>query len=152
MAPMLNAALTGSSWNGVPGTLGPLGTMVPSTIGPRSLVHSLNLRPSRPHPRVSRKTNRAVSNCDFVLAGRILENCRDGVTYSEIRVNRGVVDVRSNILDLWVVLSCDRRRGSTRLKFGHRGEAAGPEGGRGANGGVGEVDAVESLSTDGSSR
>lgn len=152
MAPMLNAALTGSSWNGVPGTLGPLGTMVPSTIGPRSLVHSLNLRPSRPHPRVSRKTKRAVSNCRFLLAGRIFRLCQDGVTYSEIRVNRGVVDERSDVLDLWVVLSCDRRWGGTRLKFRHRGKAAGSEGSRSANGGVGEVDAVESLSTDGSSR
>lgn len=74
------------------------------------------------------------------------------VTYSEIRVNRGVVDVRRNVLDLWVILSCDRRRGSTRLKFRHRGEAAGSESSGGANGGVDEVDAVESLSTDGFSR
>lgn len=62
------------------------------------------------------------------------------------------MDERSDVLDLWIILSCDRRRGSTRLKFRHRGEAAGSESGRGANGGVGEVDAVESLSTDGSSR
>lgn len=62
MAPMLKAPLTGSSWKGVPKTLVPLGTTVPGTMGPRSLVHSLKRRPSRPQPMVSRKTNRAVSN------------------------------------------------------------------------------------------
>ena len=34
---MLNAACTGSSWNGVPGTLAPFGTTVPGTIGPEQL-------------------------------------------------------------------------------------------------------------------
>jgi len=63
---MLKAPLTGSSWKGVPGTFVPLGTTVPSTMGPRSFVHSLNRRPSRPQPRVSRKTKRAVSNFTVV--------------------------------------------------------------------------------------
>ena len=40
IAPMLNAACTGSSWYGVPGTFAPFGTTVPGTIGPRSLVHA----------------------------------------------------------------------------------------------------------------
>ncbi len=40
IAPMLNAACTGSSWNGVPGTLAPFGTTVPGTIGPSSLVQA----------------------------------------------------------------------------------------------------------------
>ncbi|SAL88025.1 hypothetical protein AWB67_07520 [Caballeronia terrestris] len=40
IAPMLNAAWTGSSWNWVPGTLAPLGTIVPGTMGPISLVQA----------------------------------------------------------------------------------------------------------------
>lgn len=40
----------------------PFGTMVPSTTGPRSFVHSGNLRPSRPHPMVSIRQSLAVSN------------------------------------------------------------------------------------------
>ena len=40
IAPMLNAACTGSSWNGVPGTFAPWGTTVPGTIGPSSFVHA----------------------------------------------------------------------------------------------------------------
>ena len=33
-------ACTGSSWNCVPGTLAPLGTTVPGTMGPMSLVQA----------------------------------------------------------------------------------------------------------------
>ena len=40
IAPMLKAACTGSSWNDVPGTFAPLGTTVPGTIGPSSLVQA----------------------------------------------------------------------------------------------------------------
>ena len=40
IAPRLKAAWTGSSCQGVPGTLAPWGTVVPGTIGPRSLVHA----------------------------------------------------------------------------------------------------------------
>jgi hypothetical protein len=40
IAPMLNAACTGSSWNEVPGTFAPLGTMVPGTMGPSSFVQA----------------------------------------------------------------------------------------------------------------
>lgn len=83
-----------------------------------------------------------------MLAGGNLSEFPSGVTYSKIRVNRGIVDERRDVLDLWVILSCDRRWGGTRLKFRHRGEAAGSKGGRGADGGVGEVEPVESLSTD----
>ncbi|SPV16504.1 Uncharacterised protein [Burkholderia gladioli] len=39
-APMSKAALTGSSWNEVPGTRAPLGTTVPGTSGPSSLVQA----------------------------------------------------------------------------------------------------------------
>ena len=39
----------------------PFGTVVPSTTGPRSFVHSGNLRPSRPHPMVSIRQSLAVS-------------------------------------------------------------------------------------------
>ena len=59
---MLKAPLTGSSMNGVPGTRVPFGITVPSTIGPRSFVHSLNRSASRPQPMVSKKTYRAVSS------------------------------------------------------------------------------------------
>ena len=53
MAPMLNAACTGSSWNGVPGTLAPFGTTVPGTIGPSSLVQAGYSSASNPQPSVS---------------------------------------------------------------------------------------------------
>ena len=53
MAPMLNAACTGSSWNRVPGTLAPFGTTVPGTIGPSSLVQAGYSSASKPQPSVS---------------------------------------------------------------------------------------------------
>ena len=40
IAPMLNAACTGSSTNDVPGTRAPLGTRVPGTSGPMSFVQA----------------------------------------------------------------------------------------------------------------
>ena len=40
IAPMLKAAWIGSSWNWVPGTLAPFGTIVPCTTGPSSLVQA----------------------------------------------------------------------------------------------------------------
>ena len=40
MQPILKAAVTGSSTKEVPGTLAPLGTMVPGTTGPSSLVQA----------------------------------------------------------------------------------------------------------------
>ena len=61
MAPMLKAACTGSSWNCVPGTFAPLGTMVPGTMGPRSLVHAGYDSASSPQPKVSSRQWRAVS-------------------------------------------------------------------------------------------
>ncbi len=62
MQPMLKAACTGSSWNCVPGTLAPLGTTVPGTMGPISLRQAGYSRASRPHPRVSIRQLRAVSS------------------------------------------------------------------------------------------
>lgn len=54
--PMAKAARTGSSWNDVPGTLAPFGTMVPGTTGAMSAAQAgLTLSPSRPHPMVSEK-------------------------------------------------------------------------------------------------
>ena len=53
MAPMSKAAFTGSSWKGVPGTLAPLGTTVPGTIGPSSLVQAGYSSASKPQPSVS---------------------------------------------------------------------------------------------------
>jgi hypothetical protein len=53
MAPMLNAACTGSSWNLVPGTLAPCGTTVSGSIGPRSLVQAGYSSASSPQPSVS---------------------------------------------------------------------------------------------------
>ncbi len=53
IAPMSNAALTGSIWNWVPGTLAPFGTSVPGTIGPNSFVHAGYSSASKPHPSVS---------------------------------------------------------------------------------------------------
>ena len=61
IAPMLNAAWTGSSWNCVPGTLAPLGTTVPGTIGPSSLVQAGYSSASKPQPSVSIRQLRAVS-------------------------------------------------------------------------------------------
>lgn len=61
MVPMLKAARIGSSWKGVPGTLAPFGTVVPSTTGPSKLTQPGETRmPSRPQPRVSIKQSRAV--------------------------------------------------------------------------------------------
>ncbi|MNT48717.1 hypothetical protein D3C72_1855130 [compost metagenome] len=40
IVPILNAAWTGSSWYCVPGTRAPLGTIVPGTMGPSSLVQA----------------------------------------------------------------------------------------------------------------
>src|SRR5688500_11939015 len=40
MAPMLNAAITGSSSQDVPGTRAPPGNVAPGTTGPSSFVHS----------------------------------------------------------------------------------------------------------------
>lgn len=57
---MLNAARIGSSWYGVPGTLAPLGTVVPSTTGPIKFLHESKRRPSSPHPMVSIRQRRAV--------------------------------------------------------------------------------------------
>ena len=155
---MLKAPLTGSSWKGVPGTLVPLGTTVPSTIGPRSLVHSLKRRPSRPQPRVSRKTHRAVSNCCLLRRARSAASrgsqafCGVGFfslgreaihsrkkraarasapppkkkkgTYSEFRVDGGVVDVVRNVVDLGIVrLGAGGRGDVSRLEGSHGGKA-----------------------------
>jgi hypothetical protein len=53
MAPMLNAAWIGSSWNWVPGTRAPSGTTVPRTTGPSSLVQAGYSSASSPQPSVS---------------------------------------------------------------------------------------------------
>ena len=53
IAPRLNAACTGSSWNLVPGTLAPRGTTVSGSIGPSSLVHAGYSSASKPQPSVS---------------------------------------------------------------------------------------------------
>ena len=67
MQPMLNAAMTGSSWNGVPGTLAPFGTTVPATTGPSNLVQAGYSSASRPQPSVSIKQLRAVSYASLDL-------------------------------------------------------------------------------------
>src|SRR5438552_3753330 len=66
-APMLNAACTGSSWNCVPGTLAPLGTTVPGTIGPSSLVQAGYDSASSPQPSVSIRQCRAVSYASLLV-------------------------------------------------------------------------------------
>ncbi len=55
IAPILNAACTGSNCQSVPGTRAPLASIAPGTTGPRSLVHSEKRSASRPQPRVSSK-------------------------------------------------------------------------------------------------
>ena len=60
MVPMLNAAETGSSWNGVPGTFAPCGTTVPGTMGPSSLVQAGYSSASSPQPSVSIRHSLAV--------------------------------------------------------------------------------------------
>jgi hypothetical protein len=81
-------------------------------------VHSLNRRPSRPQPRVSRKTNRAVSNYPVNERGQAEES---GVTYSEFRGNWGVVDVARNVLNLGIVVPCLQWRRSAGLQRRHGG-------------------------------
>lgn len=81
-------------------------------------MHSLNRRPSRPQPRVSRKTNRAVSNYPVNERGQAEES---GVTYSEFRGNWGVVDVARNVLNLGIVVPCLQWRRSAGLQRRHGG-------------------------------
>ena len=59
--PISHAALIGSSLSLVPGTRAPYGTIVPSTSGPSSFVHSGKLSANSPQPSVSIKQLRAVS-------------------------------------------------------------------------------------------
>jgi hypothetical protein len=113
---MLKAPLTGSSWKGVPGTFVPFGTTVPSTIGPSNFVHSLNRRPSRPHPSVSRKTNRAVSNY-AIISGVIWGEVWGA--YGEVGGYGRAMDIACNILNLRVVLSSLRWWRGTRLQRRH---------------------------------
>ena len=61
MPVMDGVAATRAVREAVPGTRAPLGTKVPSTWGPSSLVHSGKRRASRPQPRVSIRQLRAVS-------------------------------------------------------------------------------------------
>ncbi len=53
IAPMSNAAFTGSIWNCVPGTFAPFGTTVPWTTGPSILVQAGYSSASKPQPSVS---------------------------------------------------------------------------------------------------
>ena len=62
MQPMSQAAFTGSSWNWVPGTRAPFGTVVPGTMGPRCFAHSGKRSARKPQPSVSMRQWRAVSN------------------------------------------------------------------------------------------
>ena len=55
IAPILNAACTGSSCHAVPGTRAPSSTVAPGTIGPRSFVHRDSASASKPQPSVSMK-------------------------------------------------------------------------------------------------
>ena len=61
IVPMLNAACTGSSTYGVPGTRAPCGTTVPGTTGPSSFVQAGYSSASKPQPSVSIRQWRAVS-------------------------------------------------------------------------------------------
>jgi hypothetical protein len=53
MAPMLNAACTGSSWNCVPGTRAPCTIVAPGTTGPISFVQAGYLSAWKPQASVS---------------------------------------------------------------------------------------------------
>ena len=55
MVAMLNAAVTGSSTNPVPGTRAPCSTVVPGTVGPSNRLQSGWSSASSAHPRLSIK-------------------------------------------------------------------------------------------------
>ena len=67
MQPISKAPLTGSSKKLVPGTLTPLGTVVPGTIGPSIFVHAGKVNAKRPHPIVSIKQFLAVERASSEL-------------------------------------------------------------------------------------
>src|SRR3546814_11155314 len=60
IAPRLNAACTGSSWNDVPGTFAPFENGAPGTTGPSNLVQAGYSSASSPQPSVSTNQYRAV--------------------------------------------------------------------------------------------
>ncbi len=92
IAPMLNAACTGSSWNGVPGTFAPCGTIVPGTIGPSSLVQAgilqrLEAAAQRVHQAVARGLV-GLPRGDLVFAGVV-----DDVDQDAVGIGADVADV-----------------------------------------------------------
>jgi hypothetical protein len=77
-----------------------------------------NSRALRPQPSVSRKTQRAVSNCHLSVRAQLVSMFL-GVTYSKIRTDVVAVNVACHIYNLGIPLCLARLGGSARLKWRH---------------------------------
>ena len=110
---------TGSSAKSVPGTLAPLGTMMPGTTGAmRAAQAGETLSPSRPHPIVSaRQWNVSRPRCSPTALWRRTDEAETGSGVGEVRVDLVRVHVVGNVLDDLVGLGADLVGGKVDVSY-----------------------------------